>query len=261
MDERGYVTIVDRKKDMILVSGFNVYPNEIEDVIAMHPGRAGVRGVGVPDEKIGRGGARSSSCRRIPTLTEAGVLEHCREHLTGYKVPQDVEFRSELPKTQRRQDPAARAARRQCRRQGLKRAAHRRRRTASRAAIRASPYLTAPRSRLRDGREVTLRAIIAADAPEIVHAFERLSDESRYLRFMQHKKQLAEATVERGVNPRPGHDAAFVATIPAADGIDIVGAAQYVQAADETQGRTCEFQLPSPKTCAATASPRRCWNV
>ena len=112
-----------------------------------------------------------------------------------------------------------------------------------RAAIRASPYYRPRRVRLRDGREVILRAIIAADAPEIVQAFERLSDESRYLRFMQHKKQLADAAVERGVNPRPGRDAAFVATIPAADGIDIVGAAQYVQAADESQGRTCEFAV------------------
>ena len=111
-----------------------------------------------------------------------------------------------------------------------------------RAAPRTSPYRPR-RVRLRDGREVILRAIVVADAPEIVQAFGRLSDESRYLRFMQHKKQLADAAVERGVNPRPGHDAAFVATIPAADGIDIVGAAQYVQAADETQGRTCEFAV------------------
>jgi len=99
------------------------------------------------------------------------------------------------------------------------------------------------RAVLRDGREVTVRAVVESDAAEIVQAFDRLSDDSRYLRFMQHKKQLADAAVQRGVHPRPGHDAVFVATIPAADGIDIVGAAQYVQAADETKGRTCEFAV------------------
>ena len=87
-----------------------------------------------------------------------------------------------------------------------------------------------PRSvRLRDGREVTLRAIGAADAPEIVQAFERLTAESRYSRFMQHKRQLDPAALDRGVNPRPGQDYVFVATVPATDGIDIVGAAQYVR--------------------------------
>ena len=87
-----------------------------------------------------------------------------------------------------------------------------------------------------------MRTIVEADAPEIVQAFERLSDESRYLRFMQHKHALADAALERGVHPRPGRDAVFVATIPAADGIDIVGAAQYV-GNDETQGRICEFAV------------------
>ncbi len=95
---------------------------------------------------------------------------------------------------------------------------------------------------LRDGREVTLRAIVPADAPEIVQAFERLSSESRYNRFMQHKKQIDGAALERGVNPRPGRDFAFVATIPAADGIDIVGAAQYVPAS-EGNDQTCEFAI------------------
>ena len=99
---------------------------------------------------------------------------------------------------------------------------------------------------LRDGREVTLREIVEADAPEIVQAFDRLSDQSRYNRFMQHKKQLDDATLQRGVRPRPGHDFAFVATIPAADGIDIVGAAQYVRAGDDKsmgKGKTCEFAI------------------
>ena len=95
---------------------------------------------------------------------------------------------------------------------------------------------------LRDGREVTLRAIVPADAPEIVQAFERLSSESRYNRFMQHKKQIDGAALERGVRPRPGRDFAFVATIPAADGIDIVGAAQYVPAS-EGNDQTCEFAI------------------
>jgi L-amino acid N-acyltransferase YncA len=96
--------------------------------------------------------------------------------------------------------------------------------------------------RLRDGRTVTLRAIDAADGPEIVQAFERLSSESRYTRFMQHKKQLDPAALARGVHPRPGQDFVFVATVPAADGIDIVGAAQYVRVGDAAAA-TCEFAI------------------
>jgi RimJ/RimL family protein N-acetyltransferase len=95
---------------------------------------------------------------------------------------------------------------------------------------------------LRDGREVTLRAIVEADAREIVQAFERLSAQSRYYRFMKHKRQLDDAAVQRGVHPRPGRDFVFVATIPAADTIDIVGAAQYVQARD-ADDKTCEFAI------------------
>lgn len=95
---------------------------------------------------------------------------------------------------------------------------------------------------LRDGREVTLREIEEADASEIIAAFERLSPESRYSRFMQHKKQLDAGALERGVHPRPGLDFVLVATVPALDGIDIVGAAQYVraQAGDD---RVCEFAV------------------
>ena len=99
MDEKGFVRIVDRKKDMILVSGFNVYPNEIEGVVAMHPGRARVRRGRRAGREVGRGGARSSSSRRTRALTADDVLEHCRENLTGYKCPRQVEFRNELPKT------------------------------------------------------------------------------------------------------------------------------------------------------------------
>jgi RimJ/RimL family protein N-acetyltransferase len=95
---------------------------------------------------------------------------------------------------------------------------------------------------LRDGREVILRAIDAADAPEIVQAFERLTVASRYSRFMQHKRQLDPAALDRGVHPQPGRDFAFVATTPAADGIDIVGAAQYVRA-DDNDPSTCEFAI------------------
>jgi len=95
---------------------------------------------------------------------------------------------------------------------------------------------------LRDGREVTLRAIVEADATEIVQAFERLSAESRYYRFMGCKKNLDSAAVQRGVHPRPGQDFVFVATIPAADGIDIVGAGQYVRAG-EGNDKTCEFAI------------------
>jgi L-amino acid N-acyltransferase YncA len=95
---------------------------------------------------------------------------------------------------------------------------------------------------LRDGRAVTLRAITAADAPEIEQAFERLSVQSRYDRFMRHKKHLDGEALQRGVHPRAGRDFALVATIPAADGIDIVGAAQYVRA-DEADARTCEFAV------------------
>lgn len=95
---------------------------------------------------------------------------------------------------------------------------------------------------LRDGREVTLRAIEPADAPAIAQAFERLSSESRYSRFMQHKRRLDPAALDRGVHPRPGRDFAFVATTPATDGIDIVGAAQYVRAKDDDPS-TCEFAI------------------
>jgi long-chain acyl-CoA synthetase len=98
MDARGYVTITDRKKDMILVSGFNVYPNEIEGVVALHPGVLDCAAVGVPDAKSGEA-VKVVVVRRDPGLTADEVLKHCREHLTAYKVPRTVEFRSELPKT------------------------------------------------------------------------------------------------------------------------------------------------------------------
>jgi long-chain acyl-CoA synthetase len=98
MDERGYVKIVDRKKDMILVSGFNVYPNEVEDVVAMMPGVLEVCAVAAPDEKSGEV-VRLVIVRKDPALSKEAVLEHCRKHLTGYKLPRIVEFWKELPKT------------------------------------------------------------------------------------------------------------------------------------------------------------------
>ena len=98
MDERGYVRIVDRKKDMILVSGFNVYPNEIEDVLAAHPGVLESACVGVPDANSGEA-VKVFVVRKDPALTSAELMDYCREQLTGYKRPKYIEFRSELPKT------------------------------------------------------------------------------------------------------------------------------------------------------------------
>ena len=98
MDEQGFFYIVDRKKDMILVSGFNVYPNEVEDVIAMMPGVLEVAAVGVPDEKSGEA-VKVVIVKKDPALTAEQVKAHARENLTGYKHPKFVEFRTELPKT------------------------------------------------------------------------------------------------------------------------------------------------------------------
>ncbi|MGN6317744.1 long-chain fatty acid--CoA ligase [Trinickia sp.] len=98
MDERGFFKIIDRKKDMILVSGFNVYPNEIEDVVAKHPGVLEVAAVGVPDEHSGEA-VKLVIVKKDPALTQADVIAFCKEQLTGYKRPKVVEFRTELPKT------------------------------------------------------------------------------------------------------------------------------------------------------------------
>ena len=98
MDEHGYVKIVDRKKDMILVSGFNVYPNELEGVIAMHPGVLECACVGVPDEYSGEA-VKAFVVRKDPNLTTEALMAFCKEQLTGYKKPKYIEFRDELPKT------------------------------------------------------------------------------------------------------------------------------------------------------------------
>jgi long-chain acyl-CoA synthetase len=99
MDAHGGFRITDRKKDMIVVSGFKVFPNEIEDVLTMHPGvlEAGV--IGVPDERSGEA-VKAVVVRKNAALTEAELLAHCKQHLTGYKMPRMVEFRTEpLPKS------------------------------------------------------------------------------------------------------------------------------------------------------------------
>ena len=102
MDDRGFFNIVDRKKDMIIVSGFNVYPNEIEEVVAMHEGVLEVAAIGIPHESCGETVklfvvAKNDDLGK--SLDEKSLIEHCRENLTNYKVPKLVEFRDELPKT------------------------------------------------------------------------------------------------------------------------------------------------------------------
>ena len=96
--EQGFIRIVDRKKDMILVSGFNVYPNEVEDVVAMHPKVLEVAAVGVPSSQTGEM-VKIYVVKRDASLNEATLIAHCRKHLTAYKVPKLVEFRAELPKS------------------------------------------------------------------------------------------------------------------------------------------------------------------
>jgi long-chain acyl-CoA synthetase len=97
-DSKGFFKIVDRKKDMILVSGFNVYPNELEDAIAKHPGVLEVAVIGVPDDASGEA-VKAFIVKRDPALTPDDVKKHCRELLTGYKQPRHIEFRTELPKS------------------------------------------------------------------------------------------------------------------------------------------------------------------
>jgi len=98
MDDQGYVYIVDRKKDMILVSGFNVYPNEVEDVVINHPGVAEVAAIGMPDEHSGEV-VKLFVVKKDPALTEEALKQFCRDELTGYKRPKAIEFRDSLPKS------------------------------------------------------------------------------------------------------------------------------------------------------------------
>ncbi|MEN3812905.1 AMP-binding protein [Chromobacterium piscinae] len=94
----GLLKLVDRKKDMVLVSGFNVYPNEVEDVVTQHPGVREVACIGVPDERTGEA-VKIVVVRKDPSLTADALLRHCRDNMTAYKVPRHVEFRDELPKS------------------------------------------------------------------------------------------------------------------------------------------------------------------
>lgn len=98
MNQEGFIRIVDRKKDMILVSGFNVYPNEVEDVASQHPKVLEVAAVGMPDEKSGEV-VKLYVVKKDPSLTEAELIAHCKKFLTGYKVPKSIEFWDQLPKT------------------------------------------------------------------------------------------------------------------------------------------------------------------
>ncbi len=98
VDHEGFIRIVDRKKDMILVSGFNVYPNEIEDVLMQHPKVREAAAIGVPSELSGEA-VKVCVVKKDQSLTKEELLDHCRRQLTGYKVPRIVEFRDELPKT------------------------------------------------------------------------------------------------------------------------------------------------------------------
>ena len=98
VDESGYVFIEDRKKDMILVSGFNVYPNEIENVVVEMDGILEAAAIGIEDERSGEV-VKIYAVRKNDTVTEQDVLDYCRENLTNYKRPRSIEFRDELPKT------------------------------------------------------------------------------------------------------------------------------------------------------------------
>ena len=117
MDDRGHVRIVDRKKDMILVSGFNVYPNEVEEVVASCPGVLECAAVGVPDKNSGEA-VKVFVVRKDPALSERDVMDWCTQHLTGYKRPKIVEFRPELPKTN-----VGKILRRELRDEGMRKAA------------------------------------------------------------------------------------------------------------------------------------------
>jgi long-chain acyl-CoA synthetase len=98
IDERGFVSVIERKDDLINVSGFNVYPTEIEDVVAHHPGVLEAAAIGVPDEKSGEV-VKLFVVRKDPALTAEVLREYCQQNLTRYKVPKQIEFRDSLPKS------------------------------------------------------------------------------------------------------------------------------------------------------------------
>jgi len=99
MDDEGFLSITDRKKDMIIVSGFNVYPNEIEDVVCMHPNIVEAASIGVPDEKTGEAVKLFVVLGGEQKLAKEEIIEYCRQNLAAYKVPKQIEFMNELPKT------------------------------------------------------------------------------------------------------------------------------------------------------------------
>ena len=98
VDPHGFVKLLDRKKDMIIVSGFKVFPNEVEEVVAQHPGVLEAAAIGVPDARSGQA-VKLFVVRRDPALTEAALRAYCHDNLTGYKVPRLIEFRDQLPKS------------------------------------------------------------------------------------------------------------------------------------------------------------------
>src|ERR1700755_312573 len=98
MDANGYTKIVDRKKDMILVSGFNVYPNEVEEVIASHPGVLECAVISVPDPRSGEA-VKAFVVKKDPNVTAEEIIKFCGTQLTNYKIPKQIEFRTDLPKT------------------------------------------------------------------------------------------------------------------------------------------------------------------
>jgi long-chain acyl-CoA synthetase len=98
MDARGMVRFVERAKDVVVVSGFKVYPNEVEDVLMLHPGVSEAGVVGVPDEKSGEA-VKAFVVKRNPALTAAELISHCRANLAAYKVPKQMEFRERLPRS------------------------------------------------------------------------------------------------------------------------------------------------------------------
>ena len=98
MDQRGFIYLAGRKKDMIVASGFKIWPSEIEDVVAMHPGVLEVGAVGVPDPRSGEA-VKIVVVRKDPELAGEALIAHCRKYLTGYKVPRHVEFRTKLPRS------------------------------------------------------------------------------------------------------------------------------------------------------------------
>ena len=98
IDPQGFLKLLDRKKDMIIVSGFKVFPNEVEDVVTLHPGVLEAAAIGVPDERTGQA-VKLFVVRRDPELSEAAVRRYCHDNLTGYKVPKLIEFREQLPKS------------------------------------------------------------------------------------------------------------------------------------------------------------------